>query len=353
MAGPPDPATTEWVPIWNPTGTGPTGPTGPQGPTGPIGPQGIQGIPGENWFSGSGVPSGTLAGSIVGDWYLDNATGDFYEKTGTTTWTLRGNLRGPQGIQGIQGPQGPTGPSGATAAHHATHEPGGTDVIVNNAWTNLPNVFSTHQTITDNPLAAAPLHQWANLFLIDNAQIANKRRWRFTNAAQDIFIQSLSDDPAALVSEGQLQITRTGNIIATGSITERARSVPMGVWQAVPFNAADFSAGSMGWGVTAGMVQTNRWMLVGKTLFWNLQINPASNLTGTASNVVYCKLPGGLITAAAGNGVIIYNNGIWSPGHYSWGAGSNVMGFIKIDFSNYGLGTSALYLFANMVIEVQ
>lgn len=42
MAGP-DPATTEWVPIWNPTSQGPVGPEGPQGEPGP---QGIQGVPG-------------------------------------------------------------------------------------------------------------------------------------------------------------------------------------------------------------------------------------------------------------------------------------------------------------------
>jgi hypothetical protein len=36
----PDPATTEWVPIWNPLTQGPVGPQGPQGETGEIGPAG-------------------------------------------------------------------------------------------------------------------------------------------------------------------------------------------------------------------------------------------------------------------------------------------------------------------------
>jgi Collagen triple helix repeat (20 copies) len=143
--------------IQGPVGTtGATGPAGPQGETGlqgPVGPagadstvpgpQGIQGpagTPGEVWFTGSGAPAGTTG--IVGDWYLNSANGDYYEKTGATIWTLRGSLRGPQGIQGpagadstvpgpqgeqgiqgiqgpagpqgIQGPQGPIGPSGIT-----------------------------------------------------------------------------------------------------------------------------------------------------------------------------------------------------------------------------------------------
>jgi hypothetical protein len=80
----PDPATTEWVPIWNvktegPVGPqGPEGPVGPAGPEGPIGPQGIQGIQGETGPEGPIGPEGP---------------------------------QGPQGIQGIQGPQGIPGTS--------------------------------------------------------------------------------------------------------------------------------------------------------------------------------------------------------------------------------------------------
>jgi len=79
------------------------------GLTGPPGPQGNAGTPGEQWFTGSGAPSG--ATGIVGDWYLDSATGDYYEKTGASTWTLRGNLKGPQGNTGNTGVQGPAGPT--------------------------------------------------------------------------------------------------------------------------------------------------------------------------------------------------------------------------------------------------
>ena len=144
MAGP-DPATTEWVPIWNSVSEGPIGPIGPEGPVGPEGPigdtgpqgiqgvqgpQGIQGLPGEVWFAGVGVPVGSLAGSIVGDWYLDTSTGNVYEKTGASTWTLVTNIKGPQGDQGIQGIQGPQGPAGTAGAHHVSHETGGTDAVV-------------------------------------------------------------------------------------------------------------------------------------------------------------------------------------------------------------------------------
>lgn len=62
---------------------------------GPIGPKGD---PGEKWFTGVGAPASTLG--AIGDWYMASDTGDFYEKTGAAAWTLRGNLKGPQGAPG-------------------------------------------------------------------------------------------------------------------------------------------------------------------------------------------------------------------------------------------------------------
>jgi hypothetical protein len=62
------------------------------------GPQGIQGPAGSRWYSGAGVPAGSLG--AIQDWYLHDTTGDVYEKTGATTWTLRDNLRGPEGTGG-------------------------------------------------------------------------------------------------------------------------------------------------------------------------------------------------------------------------------------------------------------
>lgn len=62
------------------------------------GPAGNNGTPGSKWISGTVAPaSGT---GVIGDFYINTATSDYYEKTGTTTWTLRGNLKGAQGTAG-------------------------------------------------------------------------------------------------------------------------------------------------------------------------------------------------------------------------------------------------------------
>ena len=69
---------------------------------------GSTGTAGSQWYTGSGAPAG--GAGVVGDWYLNSANGDYYSKTGASTWTLQGNLKG------VQGNVGPAGPTGTVAA---------------------------------------------------------------------------------------------------------------------------------------------------------------------------------------------------------------------------------------------
>lgn len=84
------------------------------------GDQGIQGPVGPMWFTGVSNPSS--AAGVVNDLHLNTSTGDVFKKTGASTWTLQGNIKGPQGQQGVQGNQGiqgnegPQGPQGNTGA---------------------------------------------------------------------------------------------------------------------------------------------------------------------------------------------------------------------------------------------
>lgn len=57
-----------------------------------VGGGGGSGQDGATWLNGDGEPDGALG--HVGDFYLDNETGDYYKKTGASTWTLQGNLKG-------------------------------------------------------------------------------------------------------------------------------------------------------------------------------------------------------------------------------------------------------------------
>ena len=86
------------------------GATGATGNTGATGAQGVQGIQGSVWLSGSGTPSSGLG--RVGDWYMNTANSDAYEKTSATVWILRRNLQGAPGAAGATGPQGAPGIDG-------------------------------------------------------------------------------------------------------------------------------------------------------------------------------------------------------------------------------------------------
>ena len=50
------------------------------------------------WFNASGQPANSLG--EVNDYFIDNDTGDYYQKTDEDTWSLLGNLEGPQGPSG-------------------------------------------------------------------------------------------------------------------------------------------------------------------------------------------------------------------------------------------------------------
>lgn len=125
------------------------GATGAQGIQGT---QGIQGVPGTNGTNGtngidgktilSGTANPTNALGTVGDYYLNRTTWDMFEKTATTVWTLRGNIKGAQGNQGIQGvqgipgqqgQQGPQGPAGLST--NRIYDP--TDPVNNDYWAKI------------------------------------------------------------------------------------------------------------------------------------------------------------------------------------------------------------------------
>jgi hypothetical protein len=66
------------------------------------------------WFQGTAAPA-TGTGAI-GDWFVNTSTFDIYEKTAATTWTSRGNIKGAAGAAGAKWLQGTTAPASGTGA---------------------------------------------------------------------------------------------------------------------------------------------------------------------------------------------------------------------------------------------
>ncbi len=101
---------------------GPQGLPGIDGTPGTDGTDGSNGADGANMRSGTGAPSNGLGAN--GDVYI-STVGNLYNKS-AGTWTLIGNLTGPQGIQGNTGP--------AVAPPSVVTDAGGTRSLAATDW---------------------------------------------------------------------------------------------------------------------------------------------------------------------------------------------------------------------------
>jgi hypothetical protein len=111
---------------------------------------------------------------------------------------------------------------------------------------NIQNTFTVNQTIN----SAIPRFQ-----LIDNSQGVNNRVFELANYNQLLRLWSLNDAQNAV--EGEVDISRAGNVIATGNYREYSRLAAMGHWQ-----TGDCSSYLPAIGLSGPI----RWSLVGKTL---------------------------------------------------------------------------------------
>lgn len=102
--------------------TGPVGPVGPAGAdgadglAGANGTDGMDGVDGATWLTGASDP--TTEG-VDDDLYLNISTGDYFTKQ-LGTWTLTGNLSGPEGPAGVDGTNGVNGVDGVDGVDGAT-----------------------------------------------------------------------------------------------------------------------------------------------------------------------------------------------------------------------------------------
>jgi Lamin Tail Domain/Collagen triple helix repeat (20 copies) len=124
---------------------GPMGLPGIQGPPGSMGDLGPPGLDGTMWLTGTDIPTEDLG--KVGNFYLKNDTGQYYQKTTATTWTVIGSLQGPRGPEGQPGPQGPQGLPGT---------PGVTPLLLMVGQNCPTGEFLTGFDIVGNILCGAP-----------------------------------------------------------------------------------------------------------------------------------------------------------------------------------------------------
>jgi hypothetical protein len=79
------------------------------------------------------------------------------------------------------------------------------------------------------------------------------------------------------------------NLSVAADLYEKARTVPMGHWQNIPFNAAWFGAvGGGTWTVGAPAITVNRYAIVGRTIIWTIYVSwfsGSNTITGAPSQL--------------------------------------------------------------------
>ena len=351
--------------------TGPQGiqgPIGPEGPEGDVGPQGPQGIPGAS--AGIHAPTHSQGGTDPVD--VKNLTG----YPGGATLFLRADKTF-------------AAPTATAAAHQSTHQIGGSDVLVNAAWTNQANTFTANQTI-NKPIPFITLY--------DTAVGADFRRFDISNSSGALNIVAKSD--ANVVQSTPFYVTRADggtatavNLNATGTAGNVARkdvtnsfSVSQTIAKTDPeLHLIDTSqpANSRLWSVrntgqvlylqalndamsvspglmsvtrlgvvgsTGGYTERGRtvligewtlaalgsylsgfngeyrFMFIGKTLF--LQVFGSANIASIANLTIY--LPTSVFTAGSyGTPIMVHVSGAWELGHVNIGGVSNSLSIYR------------------------
>ena len=92
----------------------------------------------------------------------------------------------------------------------------------------------------------------------------------------------------------------------------------IGTWQIEPFNAVNF----INFTVTAAQVTVNRYMKIGRTVWWELTVSGAT-VPGPAGSLAVV-VPGGVAAVTAGTFLLdhIPPGGAWGPGRVNTGGGT-------------------------------
>jgi len=305
-----------------------------------------QGAQVEQWLSGSGVPASTLGN--LGDWYLNTANGDVYEKLTGTGWTKQTNITGPVGPVGPIGPTGATGATGATGPQGPigntgpqgpqgiqgpvgpTGSVGGTGVAGQLAWWNATTAIAGDTNLVwDNtnkrlgiktaaPATEIEITGLARFLPITAyAPVGSKGLELFYNSTADSATIQAYDRVGAAYKPLNIYastITLYGNPLKVTGHVQQARA--MYLWPGAYSNDQDYQGS---------------WYLASHSSY-GLYTNTGFYITGQ----IWCTA----ITQAAG--AYIY------PGEYSGGANFQAT-YMLASHTSYGLySNTGLYLSAGM-----
>jgi hypothetical protein len=137
---------------------------------------------------------------------------------------------------------------------------------------------------------------------------------------------------------------------------EGAGSVAMGEWNAVAFNAANFTASAGTWTVASGDQIVFKYTLLGKTMTVNFRID-TSSVSATPAQL-RIAIPGGFTAASdAYNGGLIYQDaggGFFGGGSIFVVSGGTTIGLQEVfGTSSWAVATDTTYVAGQITFEVQ
>lgn len=244
-----------------PTGpTGPTGATGAQGAIGPTGPAGAQGSTGQTgsagatgptgstgpagtngaaWYSGTSAPAAGTG--VVGDWYINTATGDLYTK-GSGGWGSPViNITAVSGALHYDVAQTLTAAQKATARSNA-----GLNSAAVESFRN--RLINGNLAINQRGAASASTAYSAGAYVMDRWKAgASGVTLSFTTAANGDVTATITAGTLVQVIEGGLYLQEGGAYLLSWSGTATARvyqGTATGSYAASPVAATGLTAGT-------------------------------------------------------------------------------------------------------------
>jgi len=276
MAGP-DPATTEWVPLYSTNViTGPIGPQGIQGiqgiqgPIGPAGPQGPQGIQGPKGDPGSG--SGTLPANVA---YID--VSNIFSVRQTITGGLTGAYNvAPLEVQMAANPRISFHWPGVVASQIGMDSTG-TIRTFDNPGTGYEKFAAGNTTIygtlntSGRITVAADLITSAPIYpgRLDTGWTQQGSWYIASHGSYGLYTNTGLYTESAVLCH---YVEGRAHIRAAGGLYDLARGTPIGDWIAVPYAAANYTADNGVWNVSAANVIYHSYTLIGHTMTINFHI---------------------------------------------------------------------------------
>jgi hypothetical protein len=199
-------------------------------------------------------------------------------------------------------------------------------------------------------------------YVPDESSNARAFEWRYISDAVYVILPGPTTastglslgDPTNL--SGAVAGQRKLFAVAAEGLYDKGRSVAIGVWTDVAFDANNFTAnGTMTWTVASGDQNTYRYMLIGNTMFLSFKIS-TSSVTAPLNTQLRIAIPGGF-TVASGyttSGGLDYNQGAWLKGCCEVASGEAYVRLFTAGFgsANWAASVVLTYLQGQIIFEV-